>query len=216
MSFTAAIDVSTFVWCKDDFNANKPLYYKLVELSPTIFEQIKLNRIPILFRNELYKKIEETFPYENVNEIDYNYGWATLSFLTSNKWITYVEEDYSKIIANPEIEKKYYDDILKNECGLQKVHLMQNEALNHKFLTYYHFYESESDLKISTESSSTEIKTLSYKTDKEILDFFDFYKIKFEHHDKHRKEGYYDYERKENVSPFSCYHNQGQLCTSSN
>lgn len=211
MSFIAAIDISIFVWCENDFNNNKALYFKLVELSPAIFEQVKLNRIPILFRSELCKKIEANFPYANVNEIDYNYGWATLSFLTSNKWITYSEEDYSKTMSNPEIEKIYFNDMLKNECGLQKVHLLQNKASNQKFITYHHFYQSEADLRINNELVSTEIGTLSYKTEKEILDFFNHHKIKFEHHTKHRKEAYYDYDRNEEVSPFSCYHNQGEL-----
>lgn len=210
MNFTAAIDLSSFIWCEDDFKENKPLYHNLLVLNTSIFEQIKLNRIPILFRNELCTKIQENFPLQKTNEIDYNYGWATLSFLTNNKWTTYLEEDFLNIISTPEIEKEYFNDDIKEECCMQKKHLLINKNSNYKFLTYYHFYDSEKNIVIRNEHDCAEIETLYYKIDKEILDFFQNHTIKFKHHDKHRKEYYYDYERKENVSPFTCYHNQGQ------
>ncbi len=57
---------------------------------------------------------------------------------------------------------------------------------------------------------SIEIGTLSYKTDSDIINFFYRHKIKFVHHSKHGRESYYDYQRDEEVSPFSCFHNQGQ------
>jgi len=58
---------------------------------------------------------------------------------------------------------------------------------------------------------SKEIETLRFTSSEEVKHFFNKFKIKFEHNPKHRKESYFDYERNEQVSAFSCYHNQGDL-----
>ena len=63
MNFIAAIDMSTFIWCEKDFNANKNQYIILKNLVPNVYTQIKEMNLPVLLRTELYQSIMAEFPY---------------------------------------------------------------------------------------------------------------------------------------------------------
>jgi hypothetical protein len=213
MSFIAAIDLSTFIWCEKDFNLNKKQYIILKNLAPKIYTQIKDLKLPILLRNELYQTIMNEFPYNMVKEIGYDFQNLTLDFLTETflNWSIYNEDIDESVTSIPEISKTYFSSNIKVELQSQVCHLFHNnQNPEHKFITFNYFFNNENNLLLNKENNNVVVGTLHYSTEKEIEDFFSNFKIKFEHNPKHRSEVYYDYERQENVSPFSCYHNQGE------
>jgi len=213
MSLIAAIDISTFIWCEEDFNKNKNHYIVLKTLAPNIYSQIKELKFPILLRNELYQSIMNEFPYNMVMEIGYDFQKLTLEFLTDtfSNWVLYTDDNDKSITSNPEISKPHFSDSIQIESHSQVCHLFHNnQNPEPKYIAYDYFFESENNLVLSKHDDEVNIETLSYSTEKEIEDFFNKFKIKFEHNPKHRREAYYDYARNEDVSPFSCYHNQGE------
>jgi len=210
MKYIAAIDISTLIWSKHEFNANPNQYYKFVSLAPTVYRNIKKLRIPLLFRNELYELVNAEFPHLEINNIDYKYGVRTLQFLIDSDWVLYDEAIKNGFNAIPILIKDFFVEGIKNEVNNQVVHLHKENTI-HKFITYKPFYASDCNLAITNNQNVTfEVDTLNYNEEEEIVAFFEKYKLKFEHHPKHRAEQYYDYERDEDVAPFSCFHKQGQ------
>jgi hypothetical protein len=213
MIYTAAIDVSTFIWCRNDYNNNKHHYYNLLSIIPSLFDEITVLKIPLLLRNELYNLIVDEFPYGMADEISYEFSYLTLSFLSDNRnWFTYSDCVDEGISSVPNIVKAHFSQNTQVETKHQICHLFNNgENPNHKFISFLYFYNHNKNLLLVKEKEQREVETFWYSSEAEINKFFDKYKIKFKHHTKHRREGYYDYDRKEQVSPFSCYHNQGEL-----
>ncbi len=210
MSYTAVIDMSTFIWSKNDFENCTNQYYKLVSIAPTIYKNIKKLRIPILFRKELYDIVNAEFPHLEINCIDFRYGIRTLEFLIDSEWVYYTDTNEIGFDTNPNIIKDYFNDGITNEVYHQIVQIhKENPKL--KFITYKPFFGSDFNLQISnSHNSNIDVDTLRYNSDQEVEAFFEKYRVKFEHHSKHKSELYYDKQRKEWVSPFSCFFNQGQ------
>lgn len=206
MNLTVAFDISTFIWDEEDFNNNGADYYQLIRLAPVVFEQISLKKIPVLLRGELYELLTNNFPYTTINSINYNYGWNTLSFLSLAKWSVYQEIEYTNVTTNPDLVKKYFDDGLKNECFFQSSHLLNNYDPENKFITYFHFYNSDNSLKIAQNQNSIEIETFQFRSETDILAFFDSYQIKFEHNPKHDK-----FSSGGKTSPLSCYNERDNV-----
>ncbi len=198
--FTAALDISTFIWNPQDFERNKHHYYELISLSPTVFSEVKKNKIPILLRGELYELLLTEFPYVSINGINPDYGRTTLSFLVDVNWTIYADGDTSHMLTNPNIIKAYFSEDIKRESGSQIVHLFQNVQPEIKFITYHCFYEGQDDLLIERRDDKVKIETLNYSSEKEITTFFDKHKIKFKHNPKHDK-----YKAGGKISPLSCY-----------
>ncbi|MFZ1702889.1 MAG: hypothetical protein WAT79_01005 [Saprospiraceae bacterium] len=216
MSFTVAIDISTFIWCEDDFKNNKKQYFVLKTLAPNVYSQIRELKLPILLRDELYQSIMNEFPYNMVKEIGYDFQKLTLEFLTDNfsNWSLYTVNNDTSITTLPILKKPHFSDKIQVESQSQISHIFHNsQHSEHKYIAYNYFFNNGSNLVLNKEDKSIEVDTLRFSTEKEIEEFFKNFKITFEHHTKHRKELYYDYERKEDVSPFSCYHNQGQIAS---
>lgn len=213
MSFTAVMDISTFIWCEKDFYENKNQYIVLKNLAPSIYTQIKELKLPVLLRDELFQSIMIEFPYNMVEEIGYDFQKLTLEFLTDtfSSWILYSENDDNSITSNPELKKAHFSNNIKAETQSQVCHFFYNgQNPEHKFITYNYFFNQSNNLFVNKLNNNFEIDTLRYNSEKEIIEFFEKYRIKFEHNPKHRAEQYYDYERNENISAFSCYHKQGQ------
>jgi hypothetical protein len=211
MNFTAAIDISTFIWCKDDFEANTPKYYPFLGSISFVYDKIKELRLPVLFREELKNLIWTEFPYNQARPINPDFETSTLNFLidTFSSWVKYDEVINLNIESIPLLVRPHFNDSSKYETQSQVNHLFTSEE-SHKFITYRCFYNHDNNLLLKSNDEQKEIDTLCYSSEVEINQFFDQFKIKFEHHKKHGKVAYYDNERKEDVSPFSCYHNQGE------
>lgn len=211
MIYIAAIDVSTFIWCRKDYDDNKHHYYNLLTIIPSLFKEITTLKIPLLLRWELYNLIIEEFPYKMAGEISYEFSYLTLSFLSDNRnWYTYSDSIDEEILAVPNIVRSHFSKKSQVETKHQICHLYENgENPKHKFISFLYFYNHNKNLLLVKEKAQKEVETFYYSSVSEINDFFDKYKIKFKHHTKHRRDSYYDYERHEQVSPFSCYHNQG-------
>jgi hypothetical protein len=203
MNFTAAIDISTFIWSNEDFNAHKHNYYHLIEMMPTMFEQIEKCKTPLLFRQDLYQLIMAEFPYIMVNDISRDYGRLTFSFLvnTVNNWRLYSEMGMESATTKPTIIKAYYSQEIQAEAQCQIDHIYYHNELIHKFVTYRYFYNHDNDLTIlDSQEKAIEIATLAYNTEEDIIKFFDDHKIKFEHNPKHNL-----YKAGGKISPLSCY-----------
>ena len=119
MGFTAAIDISTFIWCEKDFHENKNQYYNLLKIAPSIYEKIKEQTLPVLLRVELCRFITGEFPHNMVNEISYEFGGITLSFLTNTNWFSYIENEDKTITSFPELEKQHFSDNIQSETRSQ-------------------------------------------------------------------------------------------------
>ena len=207
MNFIAAIDISTFIWCKSDYEINKKQYHDLVNVIPTLYENVKSFKIPILFRENLQNLIWAEFPYNMARTVksDFpDFETLTLSFLvdTFSSWIEYSEKNDDTITSVPELIKPHFSDALKTETQSQIVYLFQNwESPEHKFISYKYFYNHPSNLHVLNQQQNTvEIDTLCYNSENEIIQFFERHKIKFKHNPKHNR-----YKSGGIVSPLSCY-----------
>lgn len=205
MNFTANIDISTFIWSQEDFNTNKPSYYKLIELAPTVYEQIKEKKIPVLLRDELYYLLMAEFPYISINDISRDYGTLTQLFLKDVNWFPYEDEEISNVSTIPNIIKDHFSEEIKKECGNQIVHLFNNNISKDKFVAYHYFFDHKNKLNVNSKTKSVEIDTLSYQSEDEIIQFFENLKIKFRHNPKHNK-----YKSGGNISPLSCYNERDE------
>ena len=200
MSFTAAIDISTFVWCQEDYDLNTHNYYKLINLAPAMFDQIKANRIPVLLRTELLELLMAEFPYTSINHINPDYEWRTLSFLTDSNWFPYNNGDTTDLSTDPNLSKDYFTANLKMESSFQLAHLHDIKTPVHKYITYQFFYNHDKNLIIAKKKQTAEIDTLRFQSEQEISDFFYKHKIKFAHNPKHNK-----YKAGGKISPLSCF-----------
>jgi len=214
MSITVVIDISTFIWDEDHYNKNKPNYFGLLEVIPVVYEKIINHKISILFRNELYQLLYIEFPYNMAREISNEFEPLTLSFLskTISNWSPYNNFNGDLITTIPLINKPYFSNESQIEAKSQIGHLFFDYPLkDYKFIAFNYFYDHTDNLTLKTNNESKVVETLNFSSQLDVIHFFDKYKIKFKHHTKHRRASYYDYERQEQVSPFSCYHNQGEL-----
>lgn len=208
MSFTASIDISTFIWCEKDFHANKNQYIILKSLAPNIYTQIKELKLPILLRNELFESIMAEFPYNMVKEIGYDFQKLTLEFLmdTFSSWTLYAENYDNTVTSTPELKKEYFSHILKVETQSQVCHFFNTKKNpEHKFITYNYFFNQNNNLIVNRQNDNLEIDTLRYNSEDEINQFFENYRLKFDHNPKHTRHLRYS-DNGEKISPFTCYH----------
>jgi hypothetical protein len=208
MSFTAAIDISTFIWCEQDFKANKNQYIVLRSLMPNLFTQIKDMRLPILFRENLQQLILTKFPFQTIEEkeIGYDFYRLTYEFLidTFSNWVIFVENTDNTIYSAPVIKKTHFSDNIQEETQSQICHMFHNnQNTEHKFIAYNYFFNSRSNLVLNKGDENVEIDTLRYNCMEEIVAFFEKYKIKFRHNPKHDR-----YKSGGIVSPLSCYNDR--------
>jgi hypothetical protein len=207
MSFTAAIDISTFIWCQQDFNINKNQYIIFKNLAPNIYTQIKELKLPVLLRVELYNSIMDEFPYNMIQEIGYDFQKLTLDFLTDtfSSCTLYTENNDNSITTNPELKKAHFSGNINTETQSQVCHIFYNRHNSeHKFITYNYFFNHNNNLIINRHDDILEIDTLRYNTEVEIIQFFEKYRLKFEHNNKHTRN--LRYANGEKISPFTCYH----------
>jgi len=203
MNFTAAIDMSTFIWSNNDFNTRRHNYYHLIKMMPAMFEQIEKAKTPLLFRQDLYHLIMAEFPYAMANTISRDFERLTMSFLinTVSNWRLYSEVEMESTSTSPTIIKTYYSQGVIDEVQCQIDHIYYNNNPVHKFITYHYFYNSNNNLAIfDTQNNVNSIDTLCYNSEEDIIKFFDDHKIKFEHNPKHNA-----YKTGGKVSPLSCY-----------
>lgn len=214
MSFTAAIDISTFIWCEQDFRANKNQYYTLRSIAPNIYTQIKNLKLPVLLRNELYESIINEFPYIMVQEVGYEFQRLTLEFLTDSflNWTTYADSNDNSITSVPVVVKQHFSNVVKTETQNQIVHLYQNgKNPEHKFIAYNYFLNHNNNILVLNQNQNTvEINALYYNSEQDIQDYFEQFRIKFEHNPKHTNQ--VRFANGEKISPFTCYHKEnGQV-----
>lgn len=202
MSHTIAIDISTFIWCKDDFENNKNHHYKLLAIAPVIFEQIKTLNLPILLRNELCDSLLVDFPYNMIREISYEFERLTLNFLTNTKWFLYSENEDKSYKSVPVLAKKHFTELLKIETQSQIIHLFQNgKNPEHKYISYEYFFKMENNLLVLKGLNNiVEIDTLCYSSEDQVVKYFIKFKRLFEHNPKHDL-----YKAGGLISPLSCY-----------
>lgn len=214
MNLTATIDISTFIWCEQDFKENQNQYYILRSLAPNIYTQIKNLKLPVLLRNELYESIIKEFPYNMVKEVGYEFQRLTLEFLTDSflNWSTYADSNDKTITSVPVVVKQHFSNVIKTETQCQIVHLFQNgKNPEHKFIAYNYFFNHNNNLLVLKQNQNTvEIDSLYYESEQDIQDFFDHFRIKFEHNPKHTYQ--VRFANGEKISPFTCYYKQnGQV-----
>jgi hypothetical protein len=207
MSFTAAIDISTFIWSRDDYDNNKHQYYSLLKIVPFVYEQIISLKLPVLFRQKLYEIIMNEFPYNLAREISYEFEYLTLSFLSNTtNWFIYSESIDKEITSVPNLVRPHFTIDSQTEIMNQICHLfVKGENPNHIFISYSYFYNHDNHLIISRQQEQKGIETLSYSSEEEINIFFNKHKIKFEHNPKHN-EVHVD----EDNSPLSCYNERNE------
>lgn len=205
MSFVAAIDISTFIWCEQDFNTNKNQYYNLLKVVPTIYEKIEELNLSVLLRVELYNSITGEFPHKMVNMISKEFGELTLSFLTKTNWFSYVENDDETIAPLPELKKKHYNENISIELQSQLCHIFYNNTKpENKFISYNYFFNCNDNLVLNNKIETIEVDTLNYNTEEDVIKFFNKHKLRFEHNPKHTRN--VRYMAGEKISPFTCYY----------
>jgi hypothetical protein len=203
MNFTAAIDISTFVWNKDDYERSPEYYYPLLSLLPIVIDSINKFRLPILMRSQLYNLISNDFPYPFMSRFGYSYfSTKILRLLTTTKWVVYEEISRGDLNCTPEILKNHFSEDLKMECNCQISHLFNGDFEN-KFITYSYFFNGYDKLILERLPVQKQIDTLRYSSSEEIINFFERNKIKFKHNSKHDK-----FKSGGVISPLSCYNDR--------
>jgi hypothetical protein len=205
MSFTAVIDISTFIWSEQDFNDNKIEYVILRNLIPDVFTQIKALKLPILFRHDLQQLILAEFPFKLIEdkEIGYDFYRLTYEFLidTFSNWVKFEGNADHTIISTPDINKPHFGINIKVEAQSQIYHLFQNsQNTEHKFIAYTYLFKSDNNLVLKNQQETVVVDTLRYGSEEDIVTFFDKFKIKFRHNSKHDS-----YKSGGKVSPLSCF-----------
>lgn len=208
MSFTATIDISTFIWSEDDYNANRHEYFNLLKVVPSIYTKIKELKLPVLLRAELWNFIAGEFPHNMVNNISSDFGGITLSFLTNSEWFYYIANTDITITSIPLLAKQHFSNDVQSETHSQVCHLFYNRSNpEYKYIAYNYFFNQNNNLVINRQGDSVEVDTFRYTTEEEINQFFETHRLRFEHNPKHTRR--LRYAAGEKISPFTCYHQPG-------
>lgn len=205
MRLTAALDISTFIWCEQDFKMNSHHYYTLLGSISTVYDKIKELKLPMLFSMRLQDLIWNEFPYNMARKINPDFEISTLRFLTEtiSNWVSYDDRFDCTLTTIPVLFKPHFnrDAIFEYQRILNNLF---HDELNQKFIIFNYFYNHNANLVLRKEDLQKEIETLIYSSDKDIIQFFDRYKIRFEHNPKHTDQ--VRYANGEKISPFSCFH----------
>ena len=183
VNFNAIIDVSSIIWDRNDFNANKYDYYNLISEVSTLFEETKNMDVNIIIRDELLEQMVEHFPFDELPDKFYEFGNIVYAFLANNgkKFITYSDSTLVGLSSIPNLVKSYYNDITKAEIGylISKIH--SGEETSSVYFTFKYLWNGNDKLKTETEEKTNTYETIIADNGTDLDDFFAKFKLFFQH-----------------------------------
>jgi hypothetical protein len=204
MEFIAVIDISSFIWCQNHFDANTSKYYELMQSLPNLFTKITDNKTNVLLRKELYEQILSNFPYRIIPNENFDFQVTTLGFLTTlgSRMIEYPSTDITSISSIPDISKQHFNGNTKVEVRylLNRMHTQRTPPS--KFFTFGYLWNYEGNLNTIDDNDKVnhEIETICYDNELSLNNFFSNHRRMFDHNPKHNL-----FNAGEIISPLSCY-----------
>lgn len=215
MNFHTVLDISSIIWDRDDYNANKHQYYGLMNSALKLLDKLKKEQPKILVREELLSELIGNFPFDEVPDNFYEFGISVYDFLgaVGSNVVTYPDNVIPDIVSIPNLVKSHYNASTQDEVYylISAIHT-DDETDNVYFTFQYLWGENEGKLKTQVEEDIKEHETVICDKGTELKDFFDKLKPVFKHNPKHDKTPYNDrvaWEKAENKDSFpsrlSCY-----------
>ena len=217
INFYSVIDISSVIWDKKDFDANKHQYYKLLDGVSMLFMKLKKekDKTTILLRNGLLSEMVDEFPYESIKNDFWTIGILVYSFLANigSSIKTYSDKITPYLVSIPNLVKAHYNSTTKNEvCYLiSKIH--SDDESQHVYFTFQYLWDDKADkLKTKIGEETQEYETIISDKGIELEEFFAKFEPIFEHNRKHDKSRYKTkewWEKEDNkndfISQLSCY-----------
>lgn len=201
MEYLASIDISSFIWCQDDFASNTNKYYLLMQTLPSLYTHITNNKTNVLLRAELYDQIILGFPYNKIPSANFDFQISTLGFLSNlgARMVVYPRSDATTTTSKPQLIKDHFSTSTNLEVRYLINRLHTIRVPESKFFTFSHIWNCTDNLN-TINDDTYEIETVCYDSNVDLEAFFLRYRRVFEHnpkHNLHRAIG--------NISPLSCY-----------
>lgn len=208
VNFTPIIDVSSIIWDKDKFDADKYSYHDLKTKVTTLFEILDNQKIKFLLRDELINEIRGGFPINDVSNDFYDFYGLVQSFFSRIDFIQYPASADFLVQSKPNLKKVHFTDSTKDEIQHLITRIHNGDEINKIYLTFDMLWDGIYNELITLENDTNEIRHVRIISDdaNELKKSLKKFELKFEHHDKHeRTKGYYHIEGGKLVSPLSCY-----------
>jgi hypothetical protein len=202
MEYFAVIDISSFIWCKSDFDSNTTKYYELMLNMPNLFEYLKKNNSPVLLKEGLYYQIVENFPYHIAEKGFYDFQKMTFSFLSNlgSNMIIYSENDDVTIVSVPNLVKKHFNKDTHQEVRYLITRIHSKREPENKLFSFEYIWNYKGNLSTTKGGDTFEHETILSDEEHALENFFAKYKRRFVHNPKHDK-----YKSGGKISPLSCY-----------
>lgn len=186
MRLAAILDTSAFIWDIKNFETNAVNYYEVMEVFPSILEKLKVEKIPIVMREELLFEIQTNFPYANIPREFRVYRDLTLINLSKLNKLDYQDCNTFDIECKPDLFKSYFS----NSTLLELKHLIgfiyNSNTIFSSLLSFNCFCDNAENLRIAHEN----IKEIPIKICDDINNhtvIIGSLKKIFEHNPKHDK-----------------------------
>lgn len=181
-NFNSVIDISSIIWSKDDFEANRSNYYDLIAGVSSLLERLNINKQKVLLRNELISQMIEGFPCNKLPNKFYDFEKIVYTFLANSgsNCISYKDID-NNIVSAPNLVKTHFKDETQIEISylISKIH-SEHESVS-KYFTFNYLWNGEDKLKTETDDKTNIYETIVVDKDNELDDFFAKFKLFFKH-----------------------------------
>ena len=215
MDFNAVIDISSFIWDKDHFEANSFNYHSMINEKSTLFDAIQNANIKVnvLMRNELLTEIWGNFPYNNTPESTHDFASKILRFLMNTEFVVYSANKLPNITSHPDQIKPFFSKNLQTEIEYLLTKIHSDNETKHTYVTFNFIWNCDHGLVTkTTQADKKEYETIIIGKNNQLEDFFSSVNLVFEHYSKHdkasfrTKEAWINSDDKDNFeSQLSCY-----------
>lgn len=206
MDFYCVIDTSAFIWDEEKFKKDSSPYFQLASDLMEFIEVIEKERPQLLMRSQLIIEMMSAFPYTLIQgKVNFrDLAKSVNSFLAKciAGAIQFTEFELPGIVSQPDIVYNYYNGNVKKET-VYLISYIHQENTNSIYFTFKAIWGTEDDLKTSVKANVKSHETIISST-AELEQFFEQFRIKFEHNRKHDKLKGHRVENGEEIWPLSC------------
>ncbi len=184
-AFIPTLDISAFIWDKEDYQANQHQYWGILRKVPDLIKG--LDTYLILINDELIRQMINGFPYTDIPSEFWAIGHSVYDFLGNigSKKISYPEKDIPALSTEPNQVKSHFNEETKREVGYLVSYLHNTPDEKNTIFSFQYLW-NDSDI-LETEADSTTIGHRAVIADRgnSLEAFFDQFRLLFEHHFKH-------------------------------
>jgi hypothetical protein len=205
MTYVAVLDIASFIWDHNDYEANEPKYHVMMHRMLNLQDHLIRNKSQILLRFELYDQIMIEFPHAIVSSRFSDFTHRTLRFFMDiGERMKIFPARTLSITSAPILFKDHFSATTKSEVQYLLNQIHSEPKPDVKFFTYEYLWAG-GNLKTVNGNDELEHETLVADDVKYLEKFFTRYRLTFEHNNKHDRynEGTY-------ISGLSCYNDRTQ------